>query len=123
VLRRGLAGAAVLAALPLLAACSGGGGSGAGAAKPTAPAYDATVRTAKCVDWKTASSTEQHQLVAGMRAFFGGQVDEPGERGQVLANANAITLFNDYCARSFADNFSLYRIYGNAAGFAPPTSR
>lgn len=112
--RRAL-GAAALLALPLLAGC---GGSGAGASKP-APAYDATVRTAKCADWTTSTATEKHKLVKAMRAFFGGQVDEPGEHGQVLADANAITLFDNYCARSFAGHFSLYRIYGNAAGFAP----
>ena len=80
----------------------------------------ATVRTARCLDWNLATAGERRQLVQGMRAFFGGQVDSPGARGQVLPDRNAAKLFDAYCAQPFASAFSLYRIYGNAAAFTAP---
>jgi hypothetical protein len=108
-----------LAALVLVSVASCSRGTAQHAARP-APLYDATVRTAKCVDWTDAAASERHKLVVGMRAFFGGRVDQPGQRGQVLADRRAATLFDNYCAQGYAGNFSLYRIYGNSAGFAPP---
>jgi hypothetical protein len=83
-------------------------------------AQTATVRTARCLDWNLASTAEQRRLVHGMREFFGGQVDSPGARGQVLPDKNAAKLFDAYCAQPYASAFSLYRIYGNAAAFTVP---
>jgi hypothetical protein len=105
-------------ALALLTACSGG--SGADGQSPSA-AELATVRTATCSSWNAAPRAEQDQLVVGMRRFFGGQVDSPGLRGQVLSDARARRLFNSYCAQSFSGAFSLYRLYGNAAAFTNPS--
>jgi hypothetical protein len=105
-------------ALALLTACSGGSGS---STSSTSAAAAATVRTATCSSWNTAPRTEQDQLVVGMREFFGGQVDSPGQRGQVLSDARARQLFNSYCAQSFAGAFNLYRLYGNAAAFTNPS--
>ena len=90
------------------------------AAQTTAAAQTATVRTARCLDWNLASTAEQRRLVHGMREFFGGQVDSPGARGQVLPDKNAAKLFDAYCAQPYASAFSLYRIYGNAAAFTVP---
>jgi hypothetical protein len=113
-----LRGLLVAALLPVLfAGCSSDAGHHP---HQVAQLYDATVRTAKCADWVAAGTAERHKLVLGMRAFFGGRVDQPGQRGQVLANRRAGTLFDNYCAPPYAGNFSLYRIYGNSAGFAPP---
>jgi hypothetical protein len=102
-------------ALALLTAC---GGSGSGDRSGT---QQATVRTATCDSWQAAPQAERDQLVVGMREFFGGQVDSPGERGQVLPDAKARRLFNSYCAQPFAGAFSLYRLYGNAAAFTNPS--
>ena len=115
-----LAVAATSAAIALagLTGCAGGGAS----TEPT-PAYDATVRTATCAEWNAESPAERHTLVTGMQAFVGGRVDQPGQRGQVLTERAAARLFDDYCARPFASEFALYRIYGNAAGFAAARTR
>jgi len=96
-------------------ACSGGSG---GKSSPTSEAP--SVRTATCASWKAASPDERSRLVVGMREFFGGQVDSPGERGQVLPDARARQLFDSYCAQRFAAAFNLYRLYGNAAAFTKP---
>jgi len=106
-------------ALALLTACSGGSGS---SSSSTSAAAAATVRTATCASWTAAGSTEQDQLVVGMREFFGGQVDSPGMRGQVLPDAKARRLFDSYCAKPFASAFNLYRLYGNAAAFTNPSN-
>jgi hypothetical protein len=107
-------------ALALLTACGGGSGPGSAAASPDA-ADAATVRTATCNSWNAATPSEQDRLVAGMRAFFGGRVDSPGQRGQVLADGKARRLFDSYCAQPFAGAFDLYRLYGNAAAFTNPS--
>lgn len=105
-------------ALALLTACTGG--SGSSDSSPTA-AQAATVRTATCASWTAASRTEQDALVLGMREFFGGRVDSPEQRGQVLSDTKARRLFDSYCAQSFAGAFDLYRLYGNAAAFTNPS--
>jgi hypothetical protein len=105
-------------ALALLMACSGGASA---ASDSSGVAQAATVRTATCASWRAAPATEQRQLVVGMREFFGGRVDSPGLRGQVLPDAKALRLFNSYCAQPFASAFSLYRLYGNAAAFTNPS--
>jgi hypothetical protein len=97
--------------------CNGGSG---GSAQTSSSADAATVRTATCTSWKAASPEERTRLVIGMREFFGGQVDSPGARGQVLPDARARQLFDSYCAQRFAAAFNLYRLYGNAAAFTNP---
>lgn len=105
-----------IAAAVLLTACGGPHHT------RTPAASEATVRTAKCHDWKTLTPAQRQRLVAGMREFFGGKVDLPGARGQVLPDAQAVAIFNSYCRQSYADGFSLYRLYGNAAAFTRPSN-
>ena len=100
-----------------LAACDS---SHHGKASSPSGADAATVRTATCSDWKQTSKAERLRLVIGMRDFFGGQVDTPGVHGQVLPDDRAQRLFDAYCGQSFAGEFQLYRIYGNAAAFTVP---
>ena len=114
-MKRALVAAAALG-VSLLAACGGGAKH---ASKPAGADF-ATVRTAQCADWLHASPAERSALTQGMRDFFSGEVDQPGARGQVLSNPAAATLFDNYCKQSFADEFYLYRIYGNAAAFTVP---
>jgi hypothetical protein len=116
VIRRSTLCVVAAVTLPFMAACSGGTHE---TAEPAA-AQLATVRTATCHDWRTAPAEQRARLVEGMREFFGGQVDSPGMRGQVLPDARAARLFNSYCSQPFAGAFSLYRIYGNAAAFTIP---
>jgi hypothetical protein len=108
---------AAATALVTLAACDSGSNH---AARPAAAAQPATVRTATCDVWTAAPTGLKWRLVRGMREFFGGQVDTPGMRGQVLPNPRAVRLFDAYCGQSFAGAFELYRIYGNAAAFTTP---
>ena len=107
---RVLATLAALFTLLTLVACGN-------AHSAASPAYDATVRSAKCADWRSASAKEKDRLVSGMRAFFGARVDGV-QRGQVLSPSRTRAVFSSYCSRTFAEEFQLYRIYGNAAGFA-----
>lgn len=113
--RAALVVAAMTSALAV-AGCSEGSHH---ASAPSTPAIaEATVRTATCHTWRAASPAEKQRLVIGMREFFGGQVDRPDMRGQVLPNARALHLFDGYCNQLYAGAFSLYRIYGNAAAFS-----
>lgn len=108
---------ALLASLATLTAC-GSSNRAATAQGPT----QATVRTANCNLWLALDRTERLRLVAGLRAFFGGRVDAPGARGQVLPDKYAYTLLSSYCRQPFASAFMLYRLYGNAAGFTAGAS-
>lgn len=110
----------VLVAASLLAVAACTSGSGQRATTSTAALDQATVRTARCTDWNAAPVTERWRLVRGMRDFFGGEVDSPGLRGQVLPDHSAYQLFSRYCSQPFAAAFNLYRLYGNAAAFTAP---
>jgi hypothetical protein len=79
----------------------------------------ATVRTARCADWNGMDSPDRTRLIRGMRTFFGGVVDQPGMRGQVMPADKARRVFDGFCGQSFAADFVLYRLYGDAAAFTP----
>lgn len=119
--RRALVAAVVVPVMAVLTACTSSSHHHATTVADTRNvASAATVRTATCTDWHGAATVQRWRLVRGMRAFFGGKVDSPGARGQVLPNARAYRLFNSYCEPSYAAGFDLYRIYGNAAAFTNP---
>jgi hypothetical protein len=82
-------------------------------------ASPATVRTARCADWNDMAPADRDRLVLGMRDFFGGVVDQPGMRGQVLPADKAERVFDGFCKQPFAQQFVLYRLYGDAAAFTP----
>ena len=106
---------ALLGSLASLTAC-GSSNRRTGAASAPGPS-PATVRTANCNLWLALDRTDRTRLVVGLRNFFGGRVDAPGARGQVLPDKYAYTLLSSYCRQPFAGAFMLYRLYGNAAGF------
>jgi hypothetical protein len=70
--------------------------------------------------WVTLNAGYRLRLVEGMRVFFGGQTDAPGQVGGVLSDERAAALFDGYCAQPYAGAFKLYKIYGSAAAFTPP---
>jgi len=105
--------AAALAALVPFATASGRADHGVVAANA------ATVRTALCHDWKRMDLTHRKAMVEGMRQFFTGHLDIPNAWGTGLKSDQAMKLFNGYCEPAFADNFRLYRLYGDAATFTP----
>jgi hypothetical protein len=108
---------ALLGALALPAGCGGTHSSAHSLSASSAAASEATVRTANCNLWLVLGQTDRMRLVEGLRAFFGGRVDAPGARGQVLSDRYAYTLLSSYCRQPFAGAFMLYRLYGNAAAF------
>ncbi len=118
-LRRPLAMAAVLCTIALPAGC-GAANQRASTAAPSgaAPAPTAaTVRTARCNLWQVLAPVDRRRLLLGLRGFFGGRVDSPGARGQILPDTRAYTFLTGYCSRPYASAFLLYRLYGDAAAF------
>jgi len=108
--------AAVLAAVIPLATANGRSGH---PSRAVAAADAATVRTALCHDWKRMDTPHKQAIVAGMREFFTAHLDIPNAWGTGLRSDQAMKLFNGYCEPAYADNFRLYRLYGDAATFTP----
>jgi hypothetical protein len=117
--------------LLLLLACWGCGGStrsSSGGPNPSpstakgASSEAPTVRVADCRLWRVLPTDGRNRLIVAMRQFFGGTVDAPHLRGQVLPDGQAKRLFDSYCSRTFASAFKLYKIYGRAAAFTPASS-
>jgi hypothetical protein len=104
----------------LLAGCGGSAGSANNTGGHAIAAPAATVRTADCNLWRVLSQSQRQSLLAGLRTFFGGPVDPTHGRGQVLSDTQANALLSQYCSRSFAGAFKLYKIYGRAAAFTAP---
>lgn len=109
--------AGALVAVPLATATGRSGTS------ESAAASSATVRTATCHDWNLMDDTHRDAMVKGLKGFFGAHVDQPGMLGQYLPAADATKLLDGYCAPRYADNFRLYRLYGDAAAFHPALNR
>ena len=122
-------------AIGLCVAMAGCGGSGSGsAARSTASATVAgspasanpvatadTVRVADCRLWQVLDRPARGRLLAAMHTFFGGPVDYGNGHGGVLDAAHATRLFDNYCRLPFARAFKLYKLYGRAAAFTPPS--
>ena len=73
-----------------------------------------------CTDWQNADETRRDEIVAGFRAVLGGQVTGRGAsgHGSVLDDDFAHRVFDNYCGETFARAFTLYKLYGQASGFA-----
>jgi len=73
-----------------------------------------------CRDWRGADATLRTRLLARLHRWNGGAVE--GDRltgyGSVLTDDQAAALFDSRCSASYADGFALYKMYGQAAGFA-----
>jgi hypothetical protein len=78
------------------------------------------VQHLKCRDWKAADPAERREMLRWLRLITGGQVTGKGAngRGSVLGDDKAYSLFDNYCRQHFARGFSLYKLYGQASGFA-----
>jgi len=113
-----VAAVAVAALIPLTTAS----GRSAHRSRAVATADAATVRTARCQDWRRMDAGHRKAVVEGMHEFFTAHLDIPDAWGTGLAQAQATRLFDGYCKPGFADNFRLYRLYGDAATFTPTKS-
>jgi hypothetical protein len=78
------------------------------------------IQALRCRDWQQLDPRPRAQVLAGLRSILGGDVIGRGAsgRGSVLRDAQARRLFDGYCRQPFAREFSLYKLYGQAAGFA-----
>jgi hypothetical protein len=97
-----------------LAGC--GGGTKQTASKPP----PIPLATFNCGQWTVARADIRQTVLDELHGFYGGPVS--GKRrtqayGTVLSDVEARRLFNSYCSRSYAGNFTLYKLYARAAAF------
>jgi hypothetical protein len=114
-LRRPCAAAAVLIGLGL-SGCMGSDSEDGGASAAPKPS-PTEVRLVDCADWRAADAGRREAMVSALREFAGGVSGSPGGRGATLDDADAHRLFDSYCARDFAAQFKLYKLYTRAASF------
>jgi hypothetical protein len=73
-----------------------------------------------CTDWNRARSDQRAPLVAKIRGFAGGVVNDGSHdlgTGAVLTYAEAERLYEAWCGNAFAQDFLLYKLYTHAAAF------
>jgi hypothetical protein len=76
---------------------------------------------ATCSDWNAEDAAGKADLEARVRMFAGGVVNDGTENvgyGATLSPADADLLYATSCARRYADDFLLYKLYTHAAAFA-----
>jgi hypothetical protein len=106
----------------IVAACAASlGGCGASAKHTASKPPPIPLATFNCGQWTAARADIRQTVLDELHGFYGGPVS--GKRhtqayGTVLSDAEATRLFNTYCARSYAGNFTLYKLYARAAAFA-----
>jgi hypothetical protein len=112
--------AGLIVAFLSCAAIAGCGGSDSGDDSTTTPLSGTDIQHLTCTDWANADEAGRDEIVAGLRAILGGQVTgrKASGQGSVLDDDVAHHLFDGYCDQTFARAFSLYKLYGQASGFA-----
>ncbi|MDX6697307.1 MAG: hypothetical protein QOE65_704 [Solirubrobacteraceae bacterium] len=109
-------GAALAAAVAVLAGCGGGGGTPpAGSGLASAP----PIGRATCQDWIRSSPAVQQRTLEKIRQFVGGEITGRGAQGHgaTLSDDDAGRLFHSQCSRPYAKSFLLYKLYTHAAAF------
>lgn len=120
----GRAGAALVAALAVIAACAlavstAGDSSAPRAAAPSDP-YNGLIggvplQQARCVQWNAGTAAERGRVVGALAHSVGGST--PYGPGSTLTVAQANGLFERACASPIAQHWLLYELYIRAAGF------
>jgi hypothetical protein len=112
--------AAVACATALIVVVFGGGDSHVNRSSSAGVLSQPQIQRLSCRDWSGADVVQQAQILTGLRGILGGPVVGHGAsgRGSVLRNEQARRLFDGYCGERFAQDFNLYKLYGQAAGFA-----
>jgi hypothetical protein len=104
-----------------IAGCGGSGSAKPAATKPAASPFDfRSLQSFTCEDWQRASPQTRAAVIESLHSVIGGQVTGKNSngRGSVLSDKDAYALFRSWCGRSYARFFVLYKLYGQAAGFA-----
>jgi len=114
--------AAAVAVLALALAGCGDGSEGPETpeAEPLGQEVGGSVaQLAQCRDWNKGTEEEKLATIDDIRSQInlrGSAVDAPP-----LSDDEAMDVFNNACAESFAKGFRLYILYSRAAAFAPLT--
>ena len=95
-------------------------GDDGGEAPSSEPAVIGDLQGFTCADWQRSGPAERSAVLGELREVIGGQVTGGGVagRGTVLTDDEATRLFDAHCRRPYAAGFVLYKLYGQAAGFA-----
>jgi hypothetical protein len=112
--------AALLSCFALVAGCGGsnhskarvsGGGAHLGSGE--------SLRLDNCSNWNEATIAQRRETIAQLSKFAGGPVGSSSgiQSGPVLSDDRAYKLFQNYCAKTFARGFKLYKLYTHAAAF------
>jgi hypothetical protein len=115
---RALIGA--LACAALLAACGGSDKKETSTAAADAVPSQPVLQSLTCRDWQRYDAATRNNVIAGLKGFIGGAVTgkNANGRGSVLTDDQARRLLDGQCSHRYARAFSLYKLYGQAAGFA-----
>ena len=74
---------------------------------------------AQCRDWNRGTEEEKLATIEDIRAQI--NLEEGTVETPPLSDEEAFEVFDNACAAEFADSFRLYKLYANAASFAPLT--
>ena len=120
--RRGAAVPVLVAVAASLAIAGCGSDGGASSASPEAePLGEETAgsvaQLAQCRDWNRGNEAEKLATIADIRSQVNRR--DSGFEAPPLSDAEAMTLFDNACAASYAQGFRLYILYARGASAAP----
>ena len=109
-------------ALVLIAGALVGCGGDATAQDPPAqavgePVGGSVAALAQCRDWNAGTEAEKQATIADIRSSLTPQSQE--ESGTSLSDEKAYEVFERSCVEDWAQSLQLYKLYANAAAFAP----
>jgi hypothetical protein len=86
----------------------------------TMPVASTPLGQMTCFEWNRAAGTQRPELIAKIRGFAGGVVND-GQHdlgtGAVLTFEEAQGLYDTWCANGYAQEFTLVKLYTHAAAF------
>jgi hypothetical protein len=110
----------VIAGATLALAACGGSDDDSGDAEPLGrEAAGSVAPLAQCRDWNRGTDEEKLATIAEIRNQV--NLESSGVEAPPLSDEEAMQVFDNACAESFARGFRLYVLYARAAGFAPLT--
>jgi len=116
--RRSTGTALCILAAALVAGCGDDGEIESGAAEPVGQELGGSVaQLAQCRDWAPATPAEKLATIEAIRAQV--NREDAGVSSSELSDAEALEVFDNGCAKPYADGFRLHIIYARAAAFKP----